>query len=74
MKEELVTAFSIFNKNGDGFIRPCELQEVLLSLGLKEGEDLESCKMMITRYDRNSDGRIDMEEFGSMMTKTNISL
>lgn len=74
MLEELVNAFSVFDKNGDGFISPCELQQVLLSLGLKEGRDLESCEMMITRFDRNSDGRIDFEEFENMMTMTDKSL
>lgn len=71
---ELVEAFSVFDKNGDGFISPFELQQVLLSLGLKEGKDLESCEMMITRFDRNSDGRIDFEEFENMMTMTGKSL
>lgn len=74
IKEELVTAFSVFDKNGDGFISPCELQQVLLSLGLEEGEDLKSCEMMITKIDRNSDGRIDLEEFEKMMMTTDISL
>jgi len=71
---ELGEAFSVFDKNGDGFISPFELQQVLLSLGLKEGKDLESCEMMITRFDRNSDGRIDFEEFENMMTMTGKSL
>jgi len=71
---ELVEAFSVFDKNGDGFISPFELQQVLLSLRLKEGKDLESCEMMITRFDRNSDGRIDFEEFENMMTMTGKSL
>jgi len=71
---ELVEAFSVFDKNGDGFISPFELQQVLLSLGLKEGKDLVSCEMMITRFDRNSDGRIDFEEFENMMTMTGKSL
>lgn len=74
LSEELEKAFSIFDKNGDGFISPIELQQVLLSLGLKEGKDLESCEMMITRFDRNSDGRIDFEEFENMMTMTDKSL
>jgi len=68
MEEELVEAFSVFDKNGDGFISPWELQQVLLSLGLKEGQDLGNCEMMISRFDRNSDGRIDFEEFENMMT------
>jgi len=74
LSEELVEAFSVFDKNGDGFISPWELQQVLLSLGLKEGQDLESCEMMITRFDRNSDGRIDFEEFEIMMNMTDKSL
>ena len=72
--EELVEAFSVFDKNGDGSISPWELQQVLLSLGLKEGQDLESCEMMITRFDRNSNGRIDFEEFENIMTMMDKSL
>ena len=72
--EELVEAFSVFHKNGDGSISPWEVQQVLLSLGLKEGQDLESCEMMITRFDKNSDGRIDFEEFENIMTMMDKSL
>jgi len=74
MKEELVKAFSVFDKNGDGFISPYELQQVLLSLGLKEGEDLKNCETMITRFDKNSDGRIDLGEFENLMMTTGRSL
>ena len=35
---------------------------------------MESCEMMITRFDRNSDGRIDFEEFQNMLTMMEKSL
>eukprot|EP01018_Ginkgo_biloba_P035196 Gb_09082 [translate_table: standard] len=41
--EDLVEAFSVFDKNGDGLITVEELQSVLSSLGLKEGRILIEC-------------------------------
>ncbi|GLJ50342.1 hypothetical protein SUGI_1072370 [Cryptomeria japonica] len=70
---ELREAFSVFDKNGDGFITPSELQQVLLSLRLTEGKDLENCETMIARFDKNSDGRIDFMEFKYMMKLINRS-
>ncbi|KAH9308353.1 hypothetical protein KI387_036264 [Taxus chinensis] len=71
---ELKEAFCVFDKNGDGFITPCELQDVLLSLGLTEARNLQNCEAMITRFDKNSDGRIDFEEFENMLTPLNRPL
>lgn len=68
---ELREAFCVFDKDGDGFIAPSELQQVLLSLGFREAEDLENCKAMITRFDKNCDGRIDFEEFENMLSMFN---
>ncbi|GLJ50556.1 hypothetical protein SUGI_1077090 [Cryptomeria japonica] len=70
---ELREAFSVFDKDGDGFITPSELQDVLLSLRQREGQDLENCKTMIARFDKNSDGRIDFMEFECMMKSINDS-
>ncbi|GLJ50573.1 hypothetical protein SUGI_1077320 [Cryptomeria japonica] len=56
---ELREASSLFDKDGDGFITPSELQDVLLGLIQSEGQDVENCKTMIVRSDKNSDGRID---------------
>ncbi|GLJ50570.1 hypothetical protein SUGI_1077290 [Cryptomeria japonica] len=64
---ELREAFCVFDKDGDGFITPSELQDVLLSLIQREGQDLENCKTTIVRFDKNSDGRIDFMEFESTM-------
>ncbi|GLJ50339.1 hypothetical protein SUGI_1072340 [Cryptomeria japonica] len=68
---ELREAFCVFDKDGDGFIAPSDLQLVLLSLGFREAQDLENCEAMITRFDKNSDGRIDFDEFENMFSPFN---
>ncbi|GLJ50340.1 hypothetical protein SUGI_1072350 [Cryptomeria japonica] len=66
---ELREAFCVFDKDGDGFIAPSELQQVLLSLGFREAKELENCEVMITRFDKNCDGRVDFEEFENMFNR-----
>ena len=60
-KEELRKVFSTFDKNGDGFITKQELRESLRNIGIfmadKEVDDI------VVKYDSNSDGLIDFEEF-----------
>ncbi|GLJ50338.1 hypothetical protein SUGI_1072330 [Cryptomeria japonica] len=70
-KEELKEAFCVFDKDGDGFITPPELQNALLNLGFREANELQNCEAMIAKFDKNSDGRIDFEEFENMMTIVN---
>ncbi|GLJ50337.1 hypothetical protein SUGI_1072320 [Cryptomeria japonica] len=70
-KEELKEAFCVFDKDGDGFITPPELQHALLNLGFREANVLENCEAMIGKFDKNSDGRIDFEEFENIMRMVN---
>lgn len=61
--EEVKEVFSVFDRNGDGFIDAEELQTVLSKLGFPEGSTVENCRGMISVYDDNKDGKIDFPEF-----------
>ncbi|RZC88784.1 hypothetical protein C5167_031159 [Papaver somniferum] len=65
--DEVRGAFDVFDENRDGFIDATELQKVLFALGIREGLTLENCNIMIRRFDDNSDGRIDFNEFVKLM-------
>ena len=64
-KEELLEAFKVFDTNNDGFISPEELRHVMANLGenLKDDEIDE----MIKEADKNGDGKVDYDEFVTMM-------
>lgn len=64
----LLEAFRVFDRNHDGLISAEELQAVLISLGMPEGNNLMSCEKMIRKVDRNGDGQCDIREFQEMMS------
>lgn len=64
-EDELREAFSVFDKDGNGFISAEELKSALLNLGEKL-EDHE-IRAMIAAADRDGNGEIDYEEFIAMM-------
>lgn len=68
--EEVREAFSVFDRNSDGFIDASELQRVLTELGFKSEAPLEECQGMIEVYDENKDGRIDFNEFLKFLEKS----
>lgn len=62
---ELLEAFRIFDRNGDGFITEEELRQALLNLGERlTGEQLRD---MIAAADTDGNGLIDYNEFVAMM-------
>lgn len=65
---DIQSAFSTFDLNGDGKITAEEVLKVLRSLG--ETCSLEDCRRMVRAVDRDGDGTVDMDEFMTMMTKT----
>eukprot|EP00249_Psilotum_nudum_P007674 c20739_g1_i1 orf=241-945(+) len=65
--EDLMAAFQVFDKNGDGFISAPELQSVLTALGLAEGRKLIDCQNMINNVDSDGDGVVNLNEFEKMM-------
>lgn len=62
VEEDILDAFRVFDKDGNGFISNVELRYILSNLGekLMEGEDLEE---MIKEAECNDDGQINYEEF-----------
>ncbi|GMQ07111.1 hypothetical protein CsSME_00051448 [Camellia sinensis var. sinensis] len=64
---DLKEAFDVFDGDRDGLITVEELGMVLSSLGLKEGQRLESCKEMIRKVDMDGDGKVNFDEFKKMM-------
>ncbi|KAJ4965840.1 hypothetical protein NE237_017689 [Protea cynaroides] len=63
----LFEAFQVFDLNNDGFITCEELQIVLSRFGFLEESCDCDCNKMICRFDLNSDGKLDFEEFKHMM-------
>lgn len=63
-EDEMRQAFSVFDKDGDGFITADELRHVMTSLGEKLTD--EEVNEMISEADRNGDNQIDYK--GTVLT------
>ncbi|MCO5574431.1 hypothetical protein L7F22_028216 [Adiantum nelumboides] len=74
MDQDLLAAFQVFDKDGNGFISPVELQSVLCSLGFPQARQLDACMDMIARVDENGDGQVDFCEFKKLFDLENASL
>ncbi|XP_023532474.1 calcium-dependent protein kinase SK5-like [Cucurbita pepo subsp. pepo] len=66
-EENLLLAFSYFDKDGSGFITIDELQQACKEFGLSDVH----LDDMISEIDEDNDGRIDYGEFTAMMRKGN---
>nr|KJB75530.1 hypothetical protein B456_012G045700 [Gossypium raimondii] len=66
-EENLVGAFSFFDKDGSGYITIDELQQACEEFGLSDVHLDE----MIKEIDQDNDGQIDYGEFAAMMRKGN---
>lgn len=66
-EDNLVSAFTYFDKDGSGFITVDELQQACKEFGLSDVHLDE----MIKDIDQNNDGQIDYGEFAAMMRKGN---
>ncbi|KAL6007687.1 Calcium-dependent protein kinase 12 [Asimina triloba] len=66
-EENLISAFSFFDKDGSGYITIDELQQACREFGLSEVHLDE----MIKEIDQDNDGQIDYNEFATMMRKGN---
>jgi len=63
-EEELLSAFKVFDKDGNGFISPTELRRIMMNLG--ETLTDEEVDEMIRGADMDGDGQINYEEFVTM--------
>ncbi len=64
-EEEIINAFRVFDKDGNGLIGSSELRHIMTTLGDKLTED--EVEMMIREADVDGDGYINYEEFVRMM-------
>lgn len=63
--EEIIEAFKVFDKDGNGLLSPNELLDVMTSLG--EKVTLEEVTEMVKEADYDGDGQINYEEFVRMI-------
>ncbi|KAF0928123.1 hypothetical protein E2562_037948 [Oryza meyeriana var. granulata] len=70
-EEDMREAFGVFDEDGDRYISAAELQAVLSRMGLPEAACMARVRDMIAAADRDSDGRVDYEEFKAMMAGGN---
>ena len=64
-EEELIDAFKVFDRDGNGLISAAELRHVMTNLGEKLSD--EEVDEMIREADIDGDGHINYEEFVKMM-------
>jgi Ca2+-binding protein (EF-Hand superfamily) len=64
--EEIKQAFQVFDKHKQGYICADELRHVMTTLGERLSED--EVNEMIQEADINGDGRINYEDFVTLMT------
>ena len=64
-EEEILEAFKVFDKDGDGFISAAELRHIMTNLGEKLTS--EEADEMIRSLDVDGDGKVSREEFVKQM-------
>merc|ERR1711966_425142 len=69
---EFKEAFSLFDRDGNGFISAAELRHVMTNLGEKPTD--EEVDEMIREADVDGDGQINYEEFVKMMMAKQASV
>ncbi|XP_008805014.1 calcium-dependent protein kinase 3-like isoform X1 [Phoenix dactylifera] len=65
--EHLHRAFSYFDKDGNGYIEPEELQEALVEDGAGAADSTDVANDILLEVDTDKDGRISYDEFVAMM-------
>merc|ERR1712108_66920 len=70
-EEELIEAFKVFDRDGNGFISAAELRHIMTNLGEKLTD--EEVDEMIREADVDGDGQINYEEFVKMMMAKGVS-
>ena len=69
-EDELIEAFKVFDKDGNGFISAAELRHVMTNLGAKLTDD--DVDEIIRKVDTNGDGQVNYQEFVTMMTSSKL--
>ena len=64
-EEEVINAFRVFDKEGNGLIASSELKHIMMTIGDKMTE--EEADEMVNEADIDEDGMINYEEFVRMM-------
>lgn len=64
-EEELIEAFKVFDRDGNGFISAAEMRHVMTNLGEKLTDD--EVDEMVREADVDGDGSVNYEEFVKMM-------
>jgi len=64
-EEELIEAFKVFDRDGNGLISPGELKHIMTNLGEKMTD--EEIEMMIEAADQDKDGVVNYQDFVKMM-------
>ncbi|XP_066915477.1 calmodulin-like [Clytia hemisphaerica] len=64
-EEDVIEAFKVFDKDGNGFIKAAELRRVMTNLGDKLTDD--EVDQMIRMSDLDGDGMVNYEEFTRIM-------
>ncbi len=64
-EEEILEAFKVFDKDGNGYISAAELRHIMTNLGEKLTD--EEVDEMIREADIDGDGQVNYEEFVKMM-------
>ena len=64
-EDEVINAFRVFDKEGNGLIASSELKHIMMTIGDKMSE--EEAQEMINEADIDEDGYINYEEFARMM-------
>jgi len=67
IQKDIVDAFKVFDKDGNGFISAAELRHVMMNLG-KQKLSEEDAEEMIREADVDGDGQINYEDFVARMS------
>jgi calmodulin len=65
-QEEMMEAFKVFDKDGNGFVSKIDLKQVMHYLG--EDLTIEELEEIIKDWDEDGDGQLNFEEFSALMT------
>ena len=66
-QDDIRSWFTSVDRDRSGQISPLELQQALVNGNMSKFSE-ETCKMMISMFDTNKSGTIDMNEFGQLFS------